>query len=126
MFVPVAGILLFLESATGLSGPIIETGPYTLSLPENFGTKVYIPENNPLTKEGVYLGKMLFYETRLSSTNKISCGSCHQQQLAFTDGKAFSEGVYGQLADRNAMTLANLLWVKNLFWDGRVMQIVAL
>ncbi len=112
-----AAILLL--SATSSETPV-ETGPYTFNYPANFGNQFTIPADNPTTKEGVYLGKMLFYEPLLSSTNSISCGSCHQQALAFTDGRVLSDGVNGLKADRNAMSLANLLWVKNFFWDGRV------
>lgn len=62
---------------------------------------------------------MLFYETRLSANNRISCATCHQQQYAFADGKRFSAGVDGSLTERNSMSLANLLWIRNFFWDGR-------
>lgn len=95
------------------------TAPYTPVYPAYFGNRTNIPADNPLTREGVYLGRQLFYETQLSAGNKISCGSCHQQKLAFTDGKAFSTGVDSIRTDRSAMSLANLLWVRNFFWDGR-------
>lgn len=78
-----------------------------------------IPENNPTTKEGVYLGRMLFYEKKLSAGNKISCENCHLQKLAFTDGKALSIGANNSLTTRSSMSLSNLLWVRNFFWDGR-------
>lgn len=97
----------------------IEPEPYPLDYPANFGGRFTIPEDNPMTKEGVYLGRLLFYERRLSKDNTFSCANCHQQKLAFTDGKQLSEGVDGSLTRRNAMSLANLLWVRNLFWDGR-------
>ncbi|WP_229209760.1 cytochrome-c peroxidase [Dyadobacter koreensis] len=84
-----------------------------------FGSRFVIPEGNPTTKEGVYLGRLLFYEKALSANNNISCESCHNQKLAFTDGKAFSTGTDGSLTARNSMSLANLLWVRNFFWDGR-------
>lgn len=95
------------------------TDPYKLEYPDYFGNRISIPENNPTTKQGVYLGRMLFYETKLSSSKTISCGSCHQQKLAFTDGKAFSSGINGAPTRRSSMSLANLLWVRNFFWDGR-------
>jgi len=95
------------------------TDPYKLEYPHYFGNRISIPENNPTTKQGVYLGRMLFYETRLSSSRKISCGSCHQQKLSFTDGKTFSSGIDNVPTKRNSMSLANLLWVRNFFWDGR-------
>ncbi|HEX5152169.1 MAG TPA: cytochrome c peroxidase [Parafilimonas sp.] len=93
--------------------------PFEIKYPSYFGNKIYIPEDNPTTEAGVYLGRMLFYETALSANDKLSCATCHKQELAFTDGKIFSTGVDGTLQPRNAMSLANLLWVKNLFWDGR-------
>jgi cytochrome c peroxidase len=110
----------FLFSASVVqSERISETSPHELSYPANFGNRFTIPENNPLTKEGIYLGRMLFFEEKLSANNKISCGTCHQQKLAFTDGRAFSPGVDGTPTKRSSMSLANLLWVRNLFWDGR-------
>lgn len=93
--------------------------PYTLRFPANFGRRFTIPEDNPTTKEGVYLGRVLFYEKKLSAGNRISCENCHLQKYAFTDGKAFSEGAGGLLTTRSSMSLANLLWVRNFFWDGR-------
>ncbi len=96
-----------------------EQEPYQLKYPVNFGGRFTIPEDNPLTREGVALGRMLFYEELLSANNKISCASCHQQTLAFSDNRQFSVGVDGTPTRRNSMSLSNLLWVKNFFWDGR-------
>jgi cytochrome c peroxidase len=93
--------------------------PYVLTYPANFGSRFTIPVDNPMTQEGVHLGRMLFYEPALSVNNTVSCSSCHQQALAFTDGKAFSEGADGTRTRRNAMSLSNLLWVRSYFWDGR-------
>ena len=102
-----------------------ETGPYTFVYPANFGNRINIPANNPTTKQGVFLGRMLFYEKRLSANNTISCGSCHQQSKAFTDGKPFSDGVDDVPTPRNAMSLANLLWARKFFWDGRAVGLEA-
>ena len=93
--------------------------PLKIIYPDYFGNRVSIPDDNPTTVEGVALGRMLFYETALSKTGSFSCGSCHRQELAFTDGKQFSEGVDGVLQPRNTMSLANLLWVRQFFWDGK-------
>lgn len=100
----------------------IDAGNETVVLdyPTYFGNRFEIPHDNPLTKTGVYLGRLLFYEPLLSANNQLTCEHCHQQKLAFTDGKAFSEGVDHSLTTRNAMSLSNLLWVKKFFWDGRV------
>lgn len=93
--------------------------PYHLNTPFYFGNNFEIPEDNPTTEEGVELGRMLFYETRLSGDNTQSCASCHQQAKAFTDGNQFSEGIDGELGTKNAMSLTNLLWTKRFFWNGR-------
>ena len=92
---------------------------YPLKYPANFGSRFTIPADNPTTKEGVYLVRLLFYEKKLSVNNKLSCESCHQQKRAFTDGRRFSTGADNSLTFRNSMSLANLLWVRNFFWDGR-------
>lgn len=65
------------------------------------------------------MGRWLFYDPILSGNNTMSCASCHVQQLAFTDGKRFSPGIHGQNTGRNAMSLVNLAWGRNFFWDGR-------
>jgi cytochrome c peroxidase len=80
-----------------------------------------IPADNPLTAEGIELGRRLFYDPILSKDSTQSCASCHKQRLAFTDGLQFSKGIDGIAGNRNAMSLVNLGYVnKGLFWDGRV------
>ena len=79
-----------------------------------------VPEDNPLTEEGVRLGRRLFYDPRLSGNNTVSCSTCHLQHLAFTDGKVRAVGVSGKPLAFNSMTLANLLWgPQHFFWNGR-------
>jgi cytochrome c peroxidase len=114
-------LLLVIISSSGWSyfNKGFETGPYQFVYPSNFGNRINIPDDNPTTKQGVYLGRMLFYEKKLSVNNTISCASCHQQEKAFTDGKAFGKGVDNNLSARNSMSLANLLWTRKFFWDGR-------
>lgn len=78
------------------------------------------PDRNPMSKEGVLLGKKLFFDTNLSSNGKVSCASCHQPQLAFTDAVPLADhGVTGIELDRHAPALFNLAWnTTGLFWDG--------
>jgi cytochrome c peroxidase len=90
---------------------------YTLTVPPGFPTPV-IPADNPLTNEGVALGRRLFYEKALSSTGTMSCGSCHQQSKAFTDGLPLAVGVDGVANPRGTMSLTNVLWSTELTWDG--------
>lgn len=76
--------------------------------------------DNPLTEQGVKLGRMLFYETLLSKDNTISCASCHNQKTAFSDTNRLSAGVDGSLGKRQAMAVFNMAWHYNeFFWDGR-------
>lgn len=91
----------------------------TLEVPENFPGTTADPDN-PLTLEGIELGRKLFYDVRLSGSNRISCASCHRQELAFTDGTALSNiGESGAKLVRHAPALFNLAWTKTgLFWDG--------
>ncbi len=93
--------------------------PYNLEVP-TWMPKPFIPADNPLTKEGIALGRMLFYDPILSSDGSMSCASCHQQEKAFTDGQPKSAGVLGMLGKRSSMSLANLAFnTSGLFWDGR-------
>lgn len=94
------------------------TTPYRLNISERL-PKVNLPADNPLTEEGVALGRRLFHDPRLSRNNSQSCASCHEQSKAFTDGRAHSLGESGQRGRRNAMPLVNLAWAKEFFWDGR-------
>ncbi|PJJ59323.1 cytochrome-c peroxidase [Hymenobacter chitinivorans] len=110
------------EEEAGGEGPVVTT-PYQLVLPKGFPQDVRIPATNPLTEEGVALGRMLFYEPRLSRNNTMSCGSCHQQSKAFTDGRALALGVDGVANPRGTMSLANILWEPALNWDGAAVSL---
>jgi cytochrome c peroxidase len=114
-------LLLPAMSADVVSKSALHDGgePYPLDIPHKFGAAFLIPHNNPLTYEGIELGRKLFYEKRLSLDNSVSCGTCHQQKFAFSDGKAFSTGVGGAKGRRSSMSLSNLLWKFKFFWDGR-------
>ena len=79
-----------------------------------------LPVDNPLTVEGVKLGRMLFYETLLSKDNSQACASCHIQKDGFSDLNQFSKGVEGKFGTRQAMPIFNMAWHNNgFFWDGR-------
>lgn len=79
-----------------------------------------IPGDNALTNQGVRLGRMLFYENRLSGDNTMSCSSCHRQSHAFSDTAQFSTGIHGDVGHRQAMSAVNMLWNTNgYFWEGR-------
>lgn len=80
-----------------------------------------IPPDNPMTEEGIELGRMLFFDPILSVDSTISCSSCHEMEFSFTDPKTLSIGVDGLTGRRNAMPLINIGYeINGLFWDGRV------
>jgi cytochrome c peroxidase len=83
------------------------------------GTIPY-PESNTFNPKKAELGKKLFFDTRLSLDNSVSCATCHIPELAFTDGKKLSTGVYGRLSMRNAPSLLNVTFQKTLMADGQV------
>ncbi|MFZ4928990.1 cytochrome-c peroxidase [Chryseobacterium sp. Mn2064] len=81
--------------------------------------EVQFPEDNPYSVEKAILGKTLFYDPRLSSSNQIACASCHDPELGWCDNRTFSFGHDRQLGSRNAMSILNVAYAKTLFWDGR-------
>ena len=92
--------------------------PYELRIPSHF-PEMIIPDDNPMTVEGVELGRKLFYENRLSGDNSMACAACHAPQHAFTDINQYSTGIDGIQGNRNSMALINLGWNNFFFWDGR-------
>jgi cytochrome c peroxidase len=97
-----------------------------IDLPAHFKTQAArsfdnAPAENAVTDAGATLGRVLFYDTRLSANNTVSCGSCHVQKNAFVDPKRFSKGFEGKQTDRHALTLANLRYQRRgrFFWDER-------
>jgi cytochrome c peroxidase len=97
------------------------TPSYPLAVPEHFPPPP-IPADAGLTKDKVELGRRLFYDKRLSVNETISCGSCHMQQLAFTDGKALSVGATGQQTPRGAMSLGNIVYASTLTWANPLLH----
>jgi len=92
--------------------------PYSLNIGD-FPPPMIAPDN-ALTQQGVQLGRMLFYEKKLSLDQSMSCASCHLQENAFSDTNRFSIGVKGIPGGRQAMASFNMAWNTNeFFWDGR-------
>lgn len=101
-----------------IEGPNTPTS-YTLEVPDYLPLPI-IDESNPLTEEGIELGRRLFYDPILGRDSAFACADCHKQELAFTDGRALAVGVGGRTGERSAMSLVNLVFNPNGFnWDGR-------
>jgi cytochrome c peroxidase len=81
--------------------------------------KVEFPKDNPYSEAKAKLGKMLFFDPRLSSSGQIACVSCHNPELAWTDNLTRAFGHNRQNSKRNSMTILNVAFAKPLFWDGR-------
>jgi cytochrome c peroxidase len=79
------------------------------------------PLTNITTDLGATLGRVLFYDKRLSTNQTVSCSSCHQQAHGFADPRKFSTGFNGGLTGRNSMGLAHARWYqrRHFFWDER-------
>ncbi len=93
--------------------------PHELTIPPGLPS-MDIPADNPLTDEGIELGRRLFYDPILSKDSTISCSSCHKLTSSFNDVVAISPGVGGLLGNRSSMSLINIgFQTKGLFWDGR-------
>ena len=102
--------------------PIYSPTPYSMEIPSNF-PPIDINLDNPLTEEGILLGRHLFWEPRLSGDNTMSCATCHNPQNAFSDSNPYSIGINGDIGKRNSMVLQNLAWSNDFFWDGRVISL---
>jgi cytochrome c peroxidase len=97
---------------------------YTVIPPDGFPAMEH-PENNPITVEGIELGRHLFYDPILSRDSTVSCSSCHNLNKAFTDDLPKAIGIEGRFGRRSSMSLINIgySWIKNrphnFMWDGK-------
>ncbi len=80
-----------------------------------------VPSENPMSKAKVELGRHLFNEKRLSGDRSMSCGSCHFQSLAFSDGKQFPSGITNETHPRNSQHLSNVVYQTRLTWNNPLM-----
>lgn len=118
-------MLLLVAGVYACSKEIADTRPHEpfagFQKPSNFPDPSYNFAMNPVTKEGMELGRKLFYDPILSSNNTISCGSCHIQTSAFTHhGHTVSHGIFDRLGTRNSPPIMNLVWSTSFMWDGGI------
>lgn len=122
LFIVLSGLLLFSSCRPNEPEPpdvpTVSATPYNLVIPPLF-PPMDIPADNPLTVEGIALGRYLFWEKNLSADGTQSCGSCHLPEHGFSDPNQFSTGITGAVGNRQSMALVNLGWAYNYFWDGR-------
>ncbi len=91
-----------------------------IAIPLGLDLYMPVPEDNPVTREKVALGRRLFFDRRLSRDRSISCATCHDPERAFSDERATAVGVFGRQGRRNAPALINRAYGRSFFWDGRV------
>lgn len=106
--------------------PAANGEPFTL--PELLGLEdanTFVPKENPLTAKKVELGRLLFFDKRMSKNNTIACASCHIPSLAFTDGQPVSTGIHRSQGGRSAPASINRVFTKAQFWDGRAATLEA-
>ena len=99
----------------GLAACHCEAASWSWDLPKGL-PKPWVPADNSMTIEKVQLGRYLFYDTRMSVNGKSSCGTCHRQELAFTDGRAVGVGATGEHHSRSSMSLVNIAYSGALTW----------
>ncbi|MFH7000350.1 cytochrome-c peroxidase [Flavobacterium sp. FlaQc-57] len=80
---------------------------------------VVFPADNPYSLAKRELGKVLFFDPRLSGSQQISCASCHDPELGWGDGKRVSNGHDRTAGTRNSKPIINVAFSKVFFWDGR-------
>jgi len=91
--------------------------PYVIDVPLHF-PDMEIPLDNPMTAEGIELGRYLFYEKKLSGNNSMNCAGCHKIENAFAENTQYSVGIDGFTGTRNSMPLFNMGWEEFFTWDG--------
>jgi cytochrome c peroxidase len=124
----IAGALAVLCTACGKGAPeppaTVTIDPMKLQLFQPLPKEVP-SEANPITDEKIALGRMLYYEPRLSKSQEISCNSCHMLDKYGVDSQSTSDGHKGQKGDRNSPTVYNAAGHFVQFWDGRAPDVEA-
>ena len=90
-----------------------------IAIPLGLDLYMPVPDENPLTREKVELGRRLFKDRRLSRDRSIACSSCHDPDRAFSDGRPVAVGINRQVGRRSAPALINRGYGRVFFWDGR-------
>ncbi|WP_114417573.1 cytochrome-c peroxidase [Marinospirillum perlucidum] len=124
----VAAVSTLLGGLLILSQPLLASDGYYEDYADRFEPLPAIaplPGDNSLTPEKIELGKMLFFEPRISSSGVISCATCHNPALGWTDRIPRATGHAGQVGERNTPTVLNSGFFDAQFWDGRAEDLEA-
>ena len=113
-----AAALLLALAAPARSADVPERG-YPTKIPLGLKGEPDAPEDNPTTAAKVELGKLLYFDNRLSRDGTISCASCHDPAKGWTDRSPVSTGIRKQKGGRSAPTVLNAAYMEVQFWDGR-------
>jgi cytochrome c peroxidase len=117
----IRAVVLLVLATVLLSATQVGLSKIELEYPESWPKPLYDFEKSPLSKEGVALGRKLFYDPILSADSSISCSNCHLVYTAFTHvDHQLSHGIRDSIGTRNSPALMNLAWSKNFMWDGAV------
>ncbi len=110
--------LMLLVPAAGLGQAVVNT-PWGTPLPLGLDPNIPVPADNPMSPDKIELGRLLYFDVRLSADGTIACASCHVPAAGGTDNRATSAGIRGQTGGRSAPTVVNSAYVQPHFWDGR-------
>lgn len=114
-------IVILLSTCFIGAGVLFAPEPVDFKVPDNWPQPTYDFTKNPLTKEGIALGRALFYDPILSRDSTISCDNCHLSYMAFTHvDHDLSHGIGDSIGTRNSLALINLAWNRSFMWDGGV------
>jgi cytochrome c peroxidase len=93
---------------------------FLLAIPLGLDLYMPVPEDNPITRSKIELGRKLFHDRRLSRSQTVACASCHEPDRAFSDSRPLAVGVFGRVGRRHAPALINRGYGRSFFWDGRI------
>jgi cytochrome c peroxidase len=123
---PSGGVTTTEPASDQAAAPADEAADQPAATPVAFEVKVPlglpalpVPEDNPMTAEKVELGKLLYFDKRLSKDGSVSCATCHDPQMAWTEHQPTSTGIGAQKGGANSPTVINAAYATAQFWDGR-------
>lgn len=119
-----SGLLIGAMLAVGCTAPPPSpvpsaSGAAVVKIPLGLSADLRVPADNPLTPDKIALGRMLYFDKRLSADGTVSCATCHDPNKGWTDNQPVSSGIKGQKGGRSAPTVINATYLPLQFWDGR-------